>query len=86
MIYEHYCDCFMNTFMNTLQKKMNTMNTFKANISLFSKKIHPSYHIINRKFVSKIGKSVHSIHYLERIVHIIIHKISIKSIIKGGAN
>ena len=48
MIYEPYYECFMNTFMKSFLREMNTMNTFRVKYYLFD--------IINKN----IGKNISS--------------------------
>ena len=85
---EHLHEHFMNTFVNTLQETMNTMNTVHIYIPFFIKIIQDirSMYIRTKANVRECvySKSVHCVHLLKKSVHDCVHFLFIRLFIFGG--
>jgi hypothetical protein len=82
--YEHHYEDFMNTFMNTLQRSMNTMNTFNLITLFLLIKKGVVYNIHNKKCVSIISESLHSIHLLKKSIHKSVCQVFLQIFMFGG--
>ena len=84
MIYVYYHEHFMNTFMNTFLRVMNTMDTLRVYTYFLIKKRDTKVWLYNRVLACICPKSLHCIHQLIGSVHKSIHKAYIQSFIFGG--
>ena len=85
---EHLHEHFMNTFVNTLQETMNTMNTLHIYIPFFIKiiqDIRSMYIRIKAKGCEYLYlKSVHCVHLLKKSIHDCVHFLFMQPFIFGG--
>ena len=80
--YEYLDEYFVNTFVNTFLREVNTMNTLRVN-NYFLLKKYSIIRSIVRVCVCICLKSIHSIHQQIQSIHDSIQRVFINSFIRG---